>query len=190
MNDMNVPKPELVLGDLADGLGDLTPELRKAAAYVLENPNDVGVSSIREIAEAAQVKPNTFVRMARSIGFEGYEDFRAPFREAIRQGQASFPDRARWLQSLAEGGQLGPLYADVVSSALSNIEETFAGIDEASLTAAAKDIWNSRQVFRRGRRRKLRQCAELHLSRLHRHGPVPRDPAAGPYSGRRPRAGG
>jgi len=147
MNDMNVPKPEVTLGDLADALGDLTPELRKAAAYVLENPNDVGVSSIREIAEAAQVKPNTFVRMARQIGFDGYEDFREPFREAIRKGQSSFPDRARWLQSLKEGGRLGALYADMVSSSLRNIEETFAGIDEPSLCAAGEDIWNCRQVF-------------------------------------------
>jgi DNA-binding MurR/RpiR family transcriptional regulator len=29
----------------------MTPELRKAAAFVLENPNEVGVSSMREIAE-------------------------------------------------------------------------------------------------------------------------------------------
>ena len=55
MNDMDAPKPELVLGDLADGLSALTPDLRKAAAYVLENPNDVGVSSIHEIAEAISV---------------------------------------------------------------------------------------------------------------------------------------
>ena len=91
-----------MLQDLADQFGDLTPELRKAAAYVLENPNDVGVSSIREIARVARVKPNTFVRMARSIGFDGYDDFREPFREEIRQGGTSFPDRARWLQSLAK----------------------------------------------------------------------------------------
>ena len=58
---------------------------------MLENPHEVGISSIREIAEAANVKPNTFVRMARSCGFDGYEDFRAPFREEIRKGQASFP---------------------------------------------------------------------------------------------------
>ena len=81
MNDMNVPKtgmkaPQAVLEDLASELEELTPELRKAASYVLENPNDVGVSSIREIADAAGVKPNTFVRMARSVGFDGYEDFR------------------------------------------------------------------------------------------------------------------
>ena len=148
MNDMNVPKlPDMLLADLAEELDDLTPELRKAAAYVLENPNNVGVSSIREIAEAAQVKPNTFVRMARQIGCDGYDDFREPFREAIRKGQVSFPDRARWLQSLSESGRLGPLYADMVASALRNIEETFAGIGVADLRRAAEDIWNSRQVF-------------------------------------------
>lgn len=147
MNDMNVPNPEALLSDLAGELDELTPELRKAAAYVLENPNDVGVSSIREIAEAAQVKPNTFVRMARQIGFEGYDDFRAPFREAIRRGQVSFPDRARWLQSVAEGGALGGLYADMIAASLRNIEETFAGIGEAALRDAARDIWTCRQVF-------------------------------------------
>ena len=152
MNNMIVPNsetpaPQDMLQALGAELDNLTPETRKAAAYVLENPNDVGVSSIREIAEAANVKPNTFVRMARSFGFEGYDEFREPFREEIRKGQINFPDRARWLQSLAEGGKLGPLYADMVASMLRNIEETFSGIPESDFTAAAKDIWASRQVF-------------------------------------------
>jgi len=47
-----------ILDRLADELGALTPEARKAAVYVLENPQDIGVSTVREIAEAAQVKPN------------------------------------------------------------------------------------------------------------------------------------
>ena len=83
-----------VLQRLSSELDDLTPEAQKAARYVLENPRDVGVSTVREIADAADVKPNTVVRMARQVGFDGYDDFREPFREAIRQGQASLPDRA------------------------------------------------------------------------------------------------
>jgi len=152
MNDINVPSseqaaPPELLERLTAELDSLTPELRKAAAFVLENPNEVGVSSIREMAIAAEVKPNTLVRMARVMGFDGYDDFREPFREQIRRGTASFPDRARWLQSLGQSGKLGGLYADMVNSALRNIEETFAGIDEARLKAAAEAIWSSRQVF-------------------------------------------
>ncbi len=137
----------LVLERLAEELPQLTPEARKAATYVLENPRDVGVSTVREIAEAANVKPNTIVRMARQVGFEGYEDFRVPFREAIRRGQADFPERARWLQDIRKSGNMGGLYADMVQDALRNIEETFANISSEQLKAAAEDIWNSRNVF-------------------------------------------
>ncbi|KIC07405.1 silent information regulator protein Sir2 [Leisingera sp. ANG-M1] len=148
MNGTNVSST--VLERLTEEWDALTPEAQKAARYVLENPADVGVSTVREIAEAANVKPNTFVRMARQVGFDGYEDFRAPFREAIRKGGVSFPDRARWLQDISRSGELGGLYADMVGAAMRNIEETFAGIDAQALEAAAHAIWNSRQVFTLG----------------------------------------
>lgn len=148
MNQPNVPAS--ILSRLQDEWDGLTPEARKAARYVLENPTDVSVSTVREIAEAAQVKPNTVVRMARQVGFDGYEDFRAPFREAVRRGNVSFPDRARWLQQIGRHGELGELYAEMVGSAIRNIEETFAGISAGQLDAAAKDIWQARRVFTLG----------------------------------------
>ncbi len=148
MNDTNISKE--VLERLSSDWDSLTPEAQKAARYVLDNPYDVGVSTVREIAEAANVKPNTFVRMARQVGFEGYEDFRAPFRDAIRKGTATFPDRARWLQSIRKSDDLGGLYADIVGSAIRNIEETFAGIPVADLRAAGEAIWGCRNVYTLG----------------------------------------
>jgi len=148
MNGTNVSNQ--VLDRLTEEWDALTPEAQKAARYVLENPNDVGVSTVREIAEAAKVKPNTFVRMARQVGFEGYEDFRAPFRDAIRQGTVSFPDRARWLQEIRKSGDLGGLYADMAEAAIRNVEDTFAGIDAEAMKVAAEAIWASRQVFTLG----------------------------------------
>ena len=148
MNDTNVSSS--ALDRLTDEWDALTPEAQKAARYVLENPQDVGVSTVREIAEAAKVKPNTFVRMARQVGYDGYEDFRAPFRDAIRAGTAGFPDRARWLQNVRKSGQMGGLYGDMVAAMLTNIEDTFAAIPESALRAAAEAIWSSRQVFTLG----------------------------------------
>lgn len=148
MNGTNVSST--ILDRLADELPQLTPEARKAATYVLENPLDVGVSTVREIAEAANVKPNTVIRMARQVGFEGYDDFREPFRDAIRRGAADFPDRARWLQAIRKSDDLGGLYADMVQDALRNIEDTFAGISADQLKDAAASIWSSRNVFTLG----------------------------------------
>ncbi len=148
MNGTNVSNT--ILERLAGELPALTPEARKAATYVLENPRDVGVSTVREIAQAANVKPNTVVRMARQVGFDGYEDFRAPFREALRRGAADFPDRARWLQDIRKSGDMGGLYADMVRDVLANIEDTFAGISTDDLKAAAEAIWSARRVFNLG----------------------------------------
>jgi len=148
MNDTNVSS--LVLERLADELPDFTPQARKAAIYILENPLDVGVSTVREIAEAADVNPNTVMRMARQVGFTGYDDFRAPFRDAIRQGAIDFPDRARWLQDIGKSGDLGELYADMVQSALRNIEDSFATIGIDQLISAANLIWESHNVYTLG----------------------------------------
>lgn len=148
MNDTNVS--DAVLARLSDEWEALTPEAQKAARYVLENPQDVGVSTVREIAEAANVKPNTFVRMARQVGFDGYEDFREPFRDAIRRGAVSFPDRARWLQDIRKSGDLGGLYADMAGAAIRNLEDTFGGISEQQLRDAAETVWTSRNVYTLG----------------------------------------
>lgn len=155
MNRLSVPLSKesasfQVLTALSEFIDDLTPEVKKVAAYVLENPNDVSVSSVREIAQSADVKPNTVVRMAQSIGFDGYEDFREPFREEVRRGINQFPDRAAWLQNLGQSGRLGEHYRDMVSSAISNIEDTFAGIDGQDLEAAAKAITASRNTYTLG----------------------------------------
>lgn len=148
MNETNVS--DSVLARLSDEWEALTPEAQKAARYVLENPRDVGVSTVREIAEAANVKPNTVVRMARQVGFDGYDDFREPFRDAIRQGAVSFPDRARWLQDIRKSGDLGGLYADMAGAAIRNLEDTFGGISGAQLREAAEAIWSSRNVYTLG----------------------------------------
>ena len=151
MNDINVPSPDAATADilrrLTDALPDLTPEPRKAATWLLENPAEIGLSSIRQIAEASDVKPNTLVRMARAIGFAGFEDFRTPFRETLRGGHDPFPDRARWLQSLARGGRTDAVLAGMAQAVLANVEDLFQQTDPAALKAAADRIVAARRTY-------------------------------------------
>jgi len=138
---------EEVIQDLTSKLPEFTPELRKAAKHILENRTSISVSSIRKVAHGADVKPNTLVRMARAIGFSGYEDFRKPFRDEVINGRESFPDRARWLQTLSKGGKLARLYADMASASIENIEGLFSGTSDAAIKAAAHEIIKARQTY-------------------------------------------
>ncbi|MEM7275236.1 MAG: MurR/RpiR family transcriptional regulator [Actinomycetota bacterium] len=138
--------PSPILESLATALGELPPQVRQAAVYVLDNPGEIAVTSMRSMAEAAEVKPNTLVRMARAVGFDGYEGFREPFRQQAADGSPSFPDRARFLQSINEGGRHGALLADMAAAALGNVEALFAETDPAELRAAADLIAEARST--------------------------------------------
>ena len=54
-----------ILDRVMTAYDDLSPQLRKAAQYVVDNPNEVGVNSMRQLAGLAGVQPNTLVRMSK-----------------------------------------------------------------------------------------------------------------------------
>ncbi len=153
MNVTNVPEnvsaslDQAVLSRLLEALPEMSPQLRKAARYVLDNPKEVGVSSIREVAEAAEVTANSLVRMARAAGFEGYEDLRRPFREALRTGREAFPDRARWLQGIARGGRHARLFGQMANMTLENCSQLFSETTSGEMKAAADRIVAARTTY-------------------------------------------
>ncbi len=136
-----------LMNHLQTRLDDFPPEVRKAAVFVLENPDAVGFSSIREIASAADVKPNTFVRLAREVDQEGYEQFRESFRQALKQSGENFPARAEALQSASQGGQHNALFHTLAASAAANIHRTFADTNAGAIKAAADAIVSARKTW-------------------------------------------
>jgi len=136
-----------VLERLGSRMPDLSPQLRKAAAFVLDQPDEVGLASVRDLAEAAGVKPNTMVRMARAAGFSGFEDFREAFRDEMRSRRGGFPDRAEWLQGLSAGGELGALFADIASATLDNVGRMYTATPVEDMRAIADRIVGSRRTY-------------------------------------------
>ena len=139
-------EPTDILAALAAEVDGLSPQIRRAARYVLDNPGEIAVTSMRGIADAAGVKPNTLVRMARAVGFSGYDDFRDPFRQYAAEGTLSFPDRARFLQALSQGGSHNSLLADMAGAAFANVESLFANVDADEVRAAADLIDGARRA--------------------------------------------
>jgi len=139
-------EPTAILTALAAAMDGLSPQVERAAEYMLDNPGEIAVNSMRSLAEAAGVKPNTLVRMARAVGFDGYDEFRDPFRQHAAEGALSFPDRARFLQTISQGGRHGSLLADMAGAAMANLEAFFSGADADELKAAADLIDGARRA--------------------------------------------
>ena len=59
---------------LEDAFPGLSPQLRQAARFVLDRPEDVALHSMRQLASRAGVHPSTMVRLARAPDYPGYID--------------------------------------------------------------------------------------------------------------------
>jgi len=126
---------EEVLGALAGLVPVLPPHLRRAAARILDHPNDVAVSSMRALAAKAAVTPPTMLRLARRAGFDSYESFRAVFQRAVTGG--GFGARAASLQELGHAGDAGVI-ARIVHAAADNLEHSFPAAGHDALVCAAQ----------------------------------------------------
>ena len=74
----------------------LTPRLRAAARYVLDHPNDVALNPVATLARKSNVAAATFIRLAQSLGCDGYSDLQRLFREPLQHaGKPSFTERIR-----------------------------------------------------------------------------------------------
>lgn len=135
-----------ILDAMAAAYDDLTPQLQVAARYVLDHPTEVAVSSMRQIAEDADVRPNTLVRLARALGFDGYDDLRQHFQEDVTRTGRSFPSKARWLRSLAAGGRYGALLSEMAGASMATVEEVFAATDAGEIKTVADMILTARRT--------------------------------------------
>src|SRR5260221_8676544 len=70
---------------VAEHFNRLSPQLRKAARYLLDHRDDVALLSMRELAQPAGLPSVTFVRLSRPLGFADYSALRLLFHTQLRE---------------------------------------------------------------------------------------------------------
>ena len=122
-------------------------QLQLCARYIIDHPHEVGLQSMRTLAASAEVQPNSFVRLARHLGFEGYDALRERFRDFVRGGSGSTPDRVRWLQQMDRKGGSAAIFGSMAEACLENTEKMFAQQSVAELERAVDLMIKSRRVY-------------------------------------------
>ncbi len=111
---------EDVIARLLADFDELPGQLQLCARYLIDHPHEVGLQSMRRLATNARVQPNSFVRLARHLGFEGYDAMRERFRDFVRGGTGSTPDRVRWLQQMDREGGSAAIFGNMAEACLEN----------------------------------------------------------------------
>ena len=99
------PKTITTLLDRLDRIGpDLPKRLRQCAAYLRAHMDLVAVTTVADMAAAADVAPSAFMRFCQALGFKGYSDMQVMFRADYTQSR---PDYAARLSDLRARGKHG-----------------------------------------------------------------------------------
>lgn len=136
-----------VIDHLTKAHPNLSPQVRKAAGYVLENPGDVATLSMRKIAAAAQVPPPTLPRLAQALGFDTYESFREIYRRQLQERTVAYSEQADRLQHRREGDGMNSLLSAFRQASLANIEHLFDTIDSNVVGEAVQTLLAARTVY-------------------------------------------
>lgn len=74
---------------------DMPPQFQIGARYLLDNPSEVPVSSMRKIAQKAGVQPATLVRLAQSLGYKGWTGLKDVFVHSLHAESHAYALQAR-----------------------------------------------------------------------------------------------
>ncbi|MEM1275707.1 MAG: MurR/RpiR family transcriptional regulator [Pseudomonadota bacterium] len=139
---------EAVIARLTAEFDAFSAQLQRAARFLIDNPREVGVQSMRALASKAEVHPNTLVRLAQAIGYDGYEPMRERFRDfMVTEGLGGYRDRADWLHEMAERGGAAEVVARMAEATSTNIEAMWQGQDPAKLEAIADAMLGAKRVY-------------------------------------------
>ncbi len=126
---------------------DLSEQLGQAARYILDNPNDVALLSMREQARRAGVKPWTMTRLAHRLGYEGYEAIREESAAALRRAALGFAGRAGAQAAREEGAGEHGLAGDIVQAVGAGLDRLAEPATMNDLSAAARLVFEARRVY-------------------------------------------
>jgi len=120
---MSATQQNRVLGNIRKQYSKLAPTLQLAAKYIIDHPADFGIDPIRTSAEKIGVSTYSLVRLSKELGFPGFEEFRDPFRRALRSSSKPVISSG-WLDELSAMGATGTTLANSAENSISILKHS------------------------------------------------------------------
>lgn len=122
-------------------------QMKVAARWLVDHPTEVALLSMREQARRARVPPTTLTRLAKRLGFDGFEKLKAVFADSVREGPESFAGREEELLARRDTEGDGVLIGNTIKSLQDHLSELVQPSSIAMFAAAADLMVEARQIF-------------------------------------------
>jgi len=137
----------------------LPKRLAQVARYAVENPEDMAFGTAASIAASASVQPSTLVRLAQSLGYQGFSDLQAIFRGRLRERTSSYEERLAHASPDAAGAY--GIARGILASAAQSVEKASRELDAEALDRAAAIIAGGETIYLAAQRRSFPAASYL-----------------------------
>ncbi|PVE20623.1 MurR/RpiR family transcriptional regulator [Microvirga sp. KLBC 81] len=132
---------------IKDRYDRLPRQMKVAARWLVDHPTEVALLSMREQARRARVPPTTLSRLAKRLGFDGFEKLKEVFADSVRGGPESFVGREEELLARRENEGDGVLIGNTVKVLHGHLSQFAQPSTIAVLSAAADLMVEARRIF-------------------------------------------
>jgi DNA-binding MurR/RpiR family transcriptional regulator len=129
---------------IMERLPEMTPQLALGARFIVDHPDAMVMSSMREIAGRVGVAPATLLRLARMLGHEDWSGFRDVYVEHFRSSSPHYAEKA---DALRKRHGIPALVDEVMRAQVAALQYAASANTPESIDAAAKILGRARRIF-------------------------------------------
>lgn len=149
----------------------LSARLRTIAAYAVQSPDEVALSTVSTLAKRIGVQPSAIVRFANNLGYDGFTDMQRIFRKRlVAPSMPSYRERISQLRSGKNGKPEKPseVMAEFVADDIASLESMYRHVPFDRLEKALAILAGAETIYllAQGRSFPVAYYLDYGLSRL------------------------
>jgi DNA-binding MurR/RpiR family transcriptional regulator len=135
-----------VMVEMRSALPNLRPAERRVVEALLKEPERLAAQPISAVAREGQTSEATVSRLARSLGYAGYPEFRLALAQAMTLELAGAESQGVPPGDISPDDTLADIVAKIAYNESRAVEETARGLDLEQLGAAVDAVVAARRV--------------------------------------------
>ena len=129
---------------IIERLEEMTPQVALGARFIVDHPDTMVMSSMREIAGRVGVAPATLLRLARMLGYEDWSGFRDVYVEHFRSSSPHYAEKA---DALSKRQGIPALVDEVTRAQVTALQHSASANTPESIDAAARLLARASRIF-------------------------------------------
>lgn len=128
----------------------LSRSFQAVARYLTQNPNDVAVQTINDIASRCGVHASSLVRFSQSLGYDGFKDLKELFNRRLVTAAPGFAARVNALKDdLKLHGRGNPkgFLGDLVARDMATLQDLYNDTLEEDLAQAVELLAKAEDIY-------------------------------------------